>query len=558
MAMQMQEVPVPLDQPRYVNLFQGGSDYMRFVFKRNGIADDSARIGEKMLPHIDKIYGLMEQLAPLEKDRNGLLELMENVESEPAKATVAARLEEFDKQFQAMMSNAYQDLDEAWKAAKADLAEIAQWSPEARANMWMEGPKQRPSWLKDIIKPNEIKAAEDIQRYLKIVRDAAKKVHIPMQDTDHWITHFVLGTKRSPYLSDQTGGRQQVARDSLAFHHRQPNGVNLMPSLHYAMSYYVPSISQKLAYQPFLNKWYPGGRNPYLTPNEADPYHAPNFGKYLQRIMTDMQYPRPIDVWQRTLMGAKQAAMTVDIAGNGRTVVKHVVTKSIAMIGMHHLYMAPAATEYMLQLARLPENLPFIGRAFELSTGKILDWAHMTKEETKVVQQYMANLTLTRGVQNTMMENPLISEYNQRWLNFHADPGGRKILRTVGRGFIKTRNLFMSPLTMAEGGMRGVNIMASAQRSEAANLSLEESVAATLTSVMDYDFVAGHDVSPFLKSPIGRLTAFTQNITKMGENMYRILKAGFKGQQDQFGSNATLTMVRVLGAMGTLAWLDAE
>ena len=144
MAMQMQEVPVPLDQPRYVNLFQGGSDYMRFVFKRNGIADDSARIGEKMLPHIDKIYGLMEQLAPLEKDRNGLLELMENVESEPAKATVAARLEEFDKQFQAMMSNAYQDLDEAWKAAKADLAEIAQWSPEARANMWMEGPKQRP------------------------------------------------------------------------------------------------------------------------------------------------------------------------------------------------------------------------------------------------------------------------------------------------------------------------------------------------------------------------------------------------------------------------------
>lgn len=530
-----------------------GVHFVKDVFKRNDIRDHSDMIDRRMKPHQKAILDVVTKLTPLVKTREAFLNALDNFETEQSRDEVQKRLDEFDRENQADMEKLVQEKERLYTGANNEIRSLAKGSPDVRVALWMETEK-RPVWLEPLMKPNEIKAAKELTTYMEESKRAGEDRGLKMRD-EAYITHLFKPT--DIYAYDSTSEGAQLARDILDFHHRQENSINLMPSAHAAMSYYVPTISRKLAMQPFLNKWYKGGKNDYLDPNS--PFYAPNFGQWLQREITEMQYPRRISVAENGVDIVKQAEITKLLALNQRTAIKHVVGKLTNLVGLHHAYMLPGAANYMVLMARKAENLPLVGRAFETTTGKVLDKMNMSKDDAKLVQTLMSNLALNKQIRNTLYENPLIAQYQESILNANFGPSVRGFARSVKNKAVWVRNALGQPITAVEAFENGVNFLSSAQQGEAAKLTPDQNLRGAIVNMLAYSQRGGHDASRFVKSPEGRIgTALTQTPSKMIELYADILRRGITGEKDIYGSDGTANMVRAIAAIGIVSYLGSR
>jgi len=89
-------------------------------------------------------------------------------------------------------------------------------------------------------------------------------------------------------------------------------------------------------------------------------------------------------------------------------------------------------------------------------------------------------------------------------------------------------------------------------------LSPEENVKGIVTNLLNYSFRGGHDSSTFLKSTVGRMTAFSQTPTKMIENYADIIKKGLGNEKDIYGDSGSATLVRALVAAGAVSYLGEK
>jgi hypothetical protein len=533
----------------YIVLQKALTDYVNGVHKRYQIPDHSARIGAVMDPYRTQIRDTEQWLVPLINTRKEMETMLDQAERP---GTLAKRLEEFDEENSERIEEGRSALQNLYREAKLKIQDLAQTTPEVRVAMYMEPPKKRPAWLADIIKPNEVEAAKALLRFTSEARVAGSQLGIPMRQ-DEYITHLFAPQGASRFTRDMTGEQERVARDILAFHRRQPDSVNLMPSTHAAMAYYVPTISRKIATQPFLNKWYQGGKNVYLDQNDSTHY-APNFGKWLQQRITEIEHPPQETVWEKGFQAIKSAEITKDMAFNQRVTIKHLVGKVTGLVALHHAYLLPASKDFVLRLARKPENLPLVRSAYERITGKPFE----VDKDAKLVQALTTNLISSRQIRNALMEDPLVAEYNQPTLNAFFGRSVRGMVQPVLNVAQKTRNILGQPLTAVEAFENELNFLASVHQGQKARLTPEEDVRGAVLNLLDYSFRGGHDASAFLKSPMGRMTAFSQTPTKMLENYVDIIRKGFNGEPDIYGSAGGATLIRAIVAAGAVSWLGEQ
>ncbi len=526
------------------------TSFVRDVYRRNKIVDDSTMIDQRMSPHQKAIRETLEKLTPLIKQREALVESADMFDEERSRDIVSKRLQEFDRDNQAEMERLLEQKDRLYDAAKKEIQSVAQKSSDARVALWMDS-DHHPVWLQGMIQPNEIQAAKEMTSFMEEAKRAGEKRGLAMRD-EPYVTHLFKPVEM--YARDQNGESARIARDVLDFHRRQEGSINLMPSIHAVMDYYVPTISRKLAMQPFLNKWYTGGKNDYLDPNSK--YYAPHFGEWMQREINEMEHPRQLGIVEKGFGVIKDAEITRLLAANQRTAVKHLVGKLTNLVGLHHAYTLPGATNYMALMARRAENLPLVGKAFEATTGKILDATHMSKEDAQLVQTLMSNLALNRQVRNALYENALIAEYQEPILNAYFGKGVRGIAGKAKRGYIWTRNALSQPVAAAEAFENGVNFLSSVQHGEAAGLTPDQNLRGAIVNMLAYSQRGGHDATRFVKSPIGRVgTALTQTPSKMMELYADIVRRGVTGEKDIYGGDGTANLVRAILAFGAVSTL---
>jgi hypothetical protein len=550
---------------RYTLLNKGLADWVKDIHERNQIPDHSERVGRVMDPHREKIHELESWLVPLVRERAELERTMNKPGNEDAAGLMQEQLNEFDALNADRIADGKADLNKLYAAAKNAVTGLAKDTPEVRVALWMEpvktgkgkdAKKDRPQWLKDIIKPNEIKAAEELLAFTAKARDEGRRLGIPMR-SDEYITHLYRPESIGKFSVDRTGEQQRVARDILAFHRRQENSINLMPSTHAAMAYYVPTIARKIATQPFLNKWYKGGKNPYLTTDPSSPYHAPKFGALLQQQITDMQYPTPDTIVGKTFSAIKNAEITKAMALNQRVTVKHLVGKITTVAALHGRHMLPAAKDMVNDLAHRPENWKMVQTAYKKITGK--DLSRTGKSDPELIQLLTSNMVASRALRNAINESPLIAEYNEPIFNSMFGGGRtRQIMRSMVRGGRVVRNTLGQPLLAAEAMENGLNVLASARQGVSAGLSPERNVKAMMTNILDYSFRGGHDSSAFLRDPVGRLTAFSQTPTKMIENYVSMIQKAARGEKDIYGGSETATLIRQIVAIGAVTYLGEK
>jgi len=541
------------------------SDYTKDALRRHSIPDHSARTDRVMSPIQSEIRAVNEKLAPLVKTREALAASHGNLEFEAdektmdrIKARQAEALHDFDMAHQAYMEELVVQKDALYKKANETIKVLAARSPDVRVALLMEPEAKQPAWLKKMAKPNEVRAAAEMLKFTAAAKEAAEKLGIPMRN-EEYITHLYKPSEI--YTYDATPEGKQLARDILAFHRRAENSINLMPSVHASMAYYVLTISRKLGMQPFLNKWYAGGKNDYLDPNSE--FHAPHFGQWLQREITEMQNPRPADIIGKGIDFVKQAEITKLLAFNQKTGVKHVVGKITNLVGLHHTYLLPAMADSVIHMARKAENLPLVGTAFKNTTGRVLDITHMSKADADLVQTFTANLISSRQIRNAMLEDPLIARYSQPFLNaaFGDSRAGsiRGAVQPAINALTRLKHASGQPVMAAEAFENFLNMAAGVRQGEAAGLTPEQNVRGVIMNLLAYSQRGGHDASRFIKSDIGRATtALTQTPSKMMELYADIVKRGLKGEKDIYGSDGTANMVRAMVAIGAVSYLGSK
>jgi hypothetical protein len=537
------------------------SDVVRDVYKRHNIKDASEKVYQAMGDVPDQINEVVRQLGPLVRDRQQMEELLGVSRDQDPSGEIQARLDEFDKENKAKMEALVQQKDALYDEAWRRIEKVARKHSDARVALWMEPAEKRPEWLAGIMKPNEIAAANELRALMKSFRDAGKSVGLAMLDNDY-ITHL-LRLREMYEASEKYNGAKDDdnIRAILDFHHRDPRSVNLFPSVHAAMDYYIPTISRKLANQPVLNKWYQSdtgvaGVNDYLDPTSK--YYQPNFGNWVEGQMREMQNPRRPGATEKILRTGKNIEIAKDLAFNQRVGFRHAVTKFANNIAMHRAYMLDAAKDYGMYVAGKAENLPFIKTAFKGITGKDLDFDSMTPEETKTVQALVSNFIGRRQIMAALNEDPLIANYRREIFNGFFGPSFRGVANKPLKAGRTLRNALGAPVTQVEALENFFNMAASIQRGEGKGLSTAEQSRALINNIMRISQCGGYDASQFVKSQMGGLTAFTQAPSKNIELLAETLKRGLKGEKDIYGTNGTTDLLATMAVYGALGLGSAK
>ena len=575
------------------SLTDAHSRVVRDTLKKEGIKDDSEMIDKRMSPLHDEITKLVRRLAPLTAQRRGkeaellkqrqrvsqhilrdmeeraqamgkkldhddLLKAMDKAEKAPEVQAAKSDLALFGSVHQQDMEADVIAKNGLYDKAQKEIRDIAKVSPDTRVALWMEPEAKRPYWLEEMMKPNEIRAAERLTELNAKFRDAGKKVGLAMRN-EEYITH--LFRPMEAYLAETTAEGRKALQEVLDFQHRDDASMNLMPSVHAAMSYYIPTISRKLARQPLLNKWMgqlnDQGQNAYQDPNSK--FYAKNFGDWLEREIKEMQYPPHPDVVDRTLGWIKQAEMTKLLAANPRVGVKHAVSKLANNLAFHRSYTAPAMGEYMVNLARRAENLPLIGTAFKNTTGRVLDLTgHLSAEDQAKVQILMSNLVQRRQIMAALNEDPLMAKYQQPLFNSFFGHGARGMAENVFKGARKVKRIAGFPVSQIEAMENFVNVAASLQRGQDVGLSQEDQIRGAIGNILDISQRGGADASRFTKSKVGALTALTQTPSKMYELYAQTIKRAVKGEKDIYGTTGATDLISMMAVHGALIALGEK
>ena len=543
-------------------MVQAHSAVVKDILTRYKIGDHSEMVERVMSPLQEEIYGIVIKLVPLVNERRGLAEMAKaEEEGEGGSGTDAQdALDKFDSEHQADMEKMIQDKEVAYKKAWVAIRGLAAKSEDVRVALWMEPEKKRPLWLKDMMqgRENEMKAAEEMTDLNARFRDAGKKVGLRMRN-EEYITH--LFKPIDAYIADTTADGQRELETMLDFHHRDENSVNLMPSVHAAMSYYVPTICRKLARQPILNMWLRNengvlsNKSVYSDPNS--PYYAKHFGAWLENDINEWQHPQHPGELERGLRWAKQVEMTRILGANPRVALKHVVSKMANNAAIHRLYMLPAMKDYVVNQLRKGEDRPLIGTAFKNVTGKALDLGGLKGDDAKIVQALYSNLIQRRQIMQALTEDPLQAKYQKPFFNsFFGNRVGNQFYRGVAEKAIKAgrkvRSITGEPVATVEAMENFVNVAASLRRGGEAGLTPEQQIRGAIGNILDISQRGGADASRFTKGPLGQLSALSQTPSKMWEFYGNTIRRAMAGEKDIYGTSGTKDLISLLAVHGAL------
>jgi hypothetical protein len=460
-----------------------------------------------------------------------LLNAMGMAGNDPSVVKARELKAKWDAKNRGTMKRLQDELKGHYTNADARIQELAKKYQDVRVSLLAELPADGapPEWLEKIATKQDMEVAGQIREGMDKYREALKKRGIPVLE-DPYITHLLKPLDTQRFSTPE--GRLQI-KQVLSFHHRNGN-MNLFPTAHGSLSYYIPTVARKLAYQPVLNKW---GKNPYLT--EGGDYYAPKYGAWLNERLRDMEYPKEPPVYAPILQAAKQFEILKTIAFSPRVAVKHAI-KTANLLGYHHTWLLPAMKDMAVNYAQDAANAPLIQKAVKALGG--------TPRDQSLTQVLAANLMATKQISRMLREDPMVAEYERGTLD-------RPVTKLAG----KIGTLAGYPVTAVEAFENGLNMMASVRRGAAAGFDANKQIRATMLSILDYNYRGGADAAKYLKDPVANAgIMFTMTPAKGLEIQAKILAQGLKGEKDVFGSDETAHLIRHVVALGAIGLIGKK
>jgi hypothetical protein len=500
-----------------------------------GVKDSSAIVQRVMSPAAKGIFDASEKLTPLLKEREEIQKRIDKSQSDISTRTFERALEDFDKRNGRKIEALTRQKDAGYRQAKTAIMRLAQKYADVRIALAAED----TPWVKALMKPGEQEIAEKIKEGMKTFSTELGKRGIDAE-IDQYLPHLIRPLDAARYTTPE--GQKQI-REVLGFHQRDPNSINLFPTIHGAMSYYIPTVSKKLAEQPLYNKWVPSvaeaGQH-YLDPNSE--YYAPQFGAWLKRNLEEIQNVQPRPFGEGILRAAKNFEILKTIAFSPRVAVKHSV-KTLNLLGLHHTWLLPAGKDLAIQYAKKAENIPLVGEALKSLESK--------PQDTDLVQALMANLMATKQIGKMLREDPLVADYQNQLFGRQVGPG-LQMAKTLGT---KAMNLAGYPTTAIESLENGLNILATMQHGQAAGLDPSQNIKNVIMNILDYNYRGGADAAKYQRDRIGALTMFTQTPAKGIELQAKLLKKALAGEKDIYGSPYSAQLIRHIIALGAASIL---
>jgi hypothetical protein len=522
-----------------------------------GVRDVSRVVQTYMDPIAKRIFDVNSRLAPLIKGREAIEKAMEKfdvmggqsvMERDATKAAekqsgFEKELAAYDAKHGAEIERLTAQKDAHYAAAKAQIAKLAKKHADVRVALLMDAGAKPEQWLKDISTKEDIETAKKMSDGMAKFKLALQERGIPTLDLPY-ITHLIRPLDAARF--DTPEGLSQI-REVMAFHSREKNSINLFPTVHGAMSYYIPSVSRKLAYQPLLSKWLAHGEsgapNPYL--DITGDHYAPKFGSWLNEQLREMQSPKQPGVLEPLVSAVKKFEILKTIAMSPRVAVKHAV-KTTNLIGLHHTFLLPAMKDMAIMYARKAENAPLIGRALKAMEA--------SPDDAELTQALSANLMATKQIAKMLREDPLVADYEHNIMNKLVGPSLKGVVQPIKNLGTKAMNLMGYPTTAVETFENGLNMLASIRKGQQSGLDAQKQVRATMMNVLDYNYRGGSDAAKYLKSQVGNtFVMFSMTPAKGLELQAHILDKGIRGEKDVFGGDTTAQLIRhimVLGAIG--------
>lgn len=497
--------------------------------------DDVTKPFKDASPQVEGIMRPLFKQFVTEVDRlNDLERIKPDEHSSPKNA------DEWQKQVDQVKTN----IDSLVEQKNAAIRRLAQDHSDVRIAVAAEmQPDKYPTWLK--LSAQEEKAAESIRDFTKKMGESLRKVGIGTLDGDALYVMHMGGRLIDDPASTKFNPGQ--IRNVLNFRHRGSDVGQWLPSVYAFGEAYVPSVTHKLAFQPFLNKWGSEGgildrkNNNGLT-NRTSKNFAPEAAKYLTEMIDGIQNPLKRD-WSDSFIDAqRELTNTMLLGANARVGWKHLVGKATPIAAEHHAFV-PVATRSQVEawLGKQADKHPGFKKVLEaMGLNESGDW----DKKAELINHFV----VPREIMNTLQDDPFVSDLSRGKVSQKLSPTGRKIMSLASSIY---RGIKDNPVRTIESWENGLNAMACLARAK--GMDFNEATYALLEKQMDYNFRGGADAPGVIKSKLGRIMVqYAQTPMKSTELKAKLIYHGLKGGEDVFGSNDTSRLIRHAVAYGAV------
>jgi len=399
----------------------------------------------------------------------------------------------------------------------------------------------------------EKEQAEVLRGFYQQYKGYLDQAGIPTFDAENAYTHHPQGLDRLDpsvdkwWTREKEGGNQRVTTEgpqpedlgplpeNMNFGHRDPRAPNIMPDAAAQLQAYIPLVSKKLAFQPYLDKW-----GPALESNLYDPANGskPQLAMALTDKINQMLHPEVGSTWVDKALGTFRAFEYLKDTGYSvPTAYKHAnaIELEFTNLGAKH------ALSAVLQNA-IPDsalNQPWLKSAM----GKL----GMDVQDPEVIKQLKKTLIQQRNL-DTWAEGVGLHDKNfEQWQNQAA----------MAADTIK--HSARQPVSWVERWKAGVNIVGLMAKAQEIGMTPEETTRQLYQGILDTNFSGQVDplgvmrptTTPTSNNAIRTALMFTSTPLKVMEQ--RLAYVMQPNAVDAFGTKNAVKIARTVLWLGTIA-----
>ena len=449
-------------------------------------------LNETFSPIIEANKTVLEDLAKAKREI-----IFEQERARKGNADVAADANRKVKAAKERISKIEVKLAPVKEAIRKKNLEMAKDHGDVRVALAVAGELPEGIRLSDV----ELRAAREIRGYLDRTKPALSELGIPVIEDRPYIPHIDI-MQSDLFRPDQAFKmfKKKKGATILSFLEQVDNSGVWYPSIHKILDNYIPKVENKIAMQPFYNRW---AKFRELLP------HNSKLRNYMERWEAENFGYKEFTKFEQALNAVTSWEYMRLIGGSLSVAFKHVMkqTSSIAQFGAKD-----------------------INRAYRSTAKAFVDVA---KEKL--------------GKDSTIPEVDL----------YRSFANNRELIRMmdelpIHQGVLdKVKAVLGSPTTAVEALDNGVSIFAALIKGAENSMSHKQIKQAIWKTVLETNFRSGLDQPLWQKKVwLRAATMFQSTPFKLFEWKYDLAKRAFSGEKDIFGTSAGNTAIKLLVTYG--------
>lgn len=525
------------------------SEYFKDLFRSNHIEDHSPEMLAEAKPLFKEFQKARAELEPLQAQQESLRSDARKAAGTPKESEAKVRLAQWESENGSKLGQAVSHLRAVSDAHEAMLKKFANQYGDARVALAAEYPKgQVPDWIK--LSPEEEKAADGFRAMMDKVKSRLQEQGIPTIE-GNYVTHMTR------YLAEDTGMPSfpnRTPKEILGFQHREQDSSQWLPSAHAAAADYVPSVSRKMAFQHFYDKW-----RPMIDPsnlegfaNPASPNYAPNASKYLTQMFKTMETPEAQNYADKAINALRNYENVKLLSANIRVGWKHLAGKLTSLVAQNDVWNAPGAqAQLKAAIGKFSQEGP-IRTAIEKLGINTTDWTKKAQlvdyfANTKEILGFLRENPITSGVKELDRYGATSAKTNRAFTRIFG-PKAPDAIAAMRRGM---QTVTSNPVAAVEAWENGLDLMTSIEKGHARGLEPAQNIKAAMSNILDFNFRGGVDAPGMVRDKSTRyLVQFAQTPMKLAELKAKLIMNGLKGGEDIYGTDHTANLIKHIVATG--------